>query len=104
MLEKGSGSIINISTLVSPIHTPGISVCDNTLPRRTRTWAAEFGGFGVRVNPIEPGPAVPTPESDSVLDHLDAHMTTQVGLTTLLARLAAPRETAEGSCLLASDS
>jgi NAD(P)-dependent dehydrogenase (short-subunit alcohol dehydrogenase family) len=58
MLERGSGSIINLGSITSFRATPGSSVyaaSKATLESFTKSWAAEFGARGVRVNAISPG-------------------------------------------------
>nr|WP_268244735.1 SDR family oxidoreductase [Microbispora rosea] len=60
----------------------------------TRTWAAEFGPSGVRVNIVAPGPTLTAsvPEESA----------SAVGATTLLHRHAVPREIAAAVVFLAS--
>jgi len=63
MIAKGGGSIVNISTMAARIGLPGMSVYGATkaaLESLTRTFAAELGQAGVRVNTVAPGPTVPT--------------------------------------------
>lgn len=59
MLERGHGSIINVTTMVASKGVPGASVYSASkaaVESLTRTWAAEFGPRGVRVNSVAPGP------------------------------------------------
>jgi NAD(P)-dependent dehydrogenase (short-subunit alcohol dehydrogenase family) len=59
MLERGHGSIINVTTMVASKGVPGASVYSASkaaLESLTRTWATEFGPHGIRVNSVAPGP------------------------------------------------
>ena len=59
MLERGRGSIVNITTMAAFKGIPGASgysASKAALESLTRTWAAEFGSGGVRVNSVAPGP------------------------------------------------
>ena len=63
MLEQGRGSIINITSIAASKGIPGASVYSASkaaLTSLTRTWAAEFGSGGVRVNAVSPAPPAPT--------------------------------------------
>lgn len=102
MIAKGSGSIINVSTLGARVGMPGLSVYSATkaaLESLTRAWAAEFGPAGVRVNTVVPGPT----GTDGVLASGDEEGIRRLARTTLLGRLATPREIAEVILFLASD-
>ncbi len=58
MIEKKKGSIINIASIAGLRPQPGgllYSFTKAGLIMMTRTWAGEFGKFGVRVNAIAPG-------------------------------------------------
>ena len=58
MVERGRGSIVNITTLAAFKGIPGASgysASKAALESLTRTWAAEFGSGGVRVNSVAPG-------------------------------------------------
>ncbi|MEV6506867.1 SDR family oxidoreductase [Streptomyces sp. NPDC051642] len=102
MIAKGSGSIVNVSTMVARIGLPGLSVYSATkaaLESLTRTWATEFSPAGVRVNTVAPGPT----RTDMVLATMGEENAEQFAKTTLLGRLAAPREIAEVILFLASD-
>ncbi|SON60741.1 3-oxoacyl-[acyl-carrier-protein] reductase FabG [Mycobacterium simulans] len=59
MLQRGHGSIVNITTMAAFKGIPGASgysASKAALESLTRTWAAEFGPRGVRVNSVAPGP------------------------------------------------
>jgi NAD(P)-dependent dehydrogenase (short-subunit alcohol dehydrogenase family) len=101
MLAKGSGSIINISSLAARVGMPGMSVYGATkaaLESLTRTWAAEFAEGGVRVNAIQPGPTA----SQNVMA-LIGEQVQQLALTLPLARVATTHEIAQTILFLASE-
>jgi len=59
MLQRGSGSIINLSTATALRGFPGTaaySAVKAGILALTRTWATEYGPHGIRVNAIAPGP------------------------------------------------
>jgi NAD(P)-dependent dehydrogenase (short-subunit alcohol dehydrogenase family) len=59
MLERGRGSIVNVTSMVAfkgVAGASGYSASKAALESLTRTWAAEFGKHGVRVNSVAPGP------------------------------------------------
>ncbi|HET6738937.1 MAG TPA: SDR family oxidoreductase, partial [Kribbella sp.] len=63
----------------------------------TRSWAAEFGAAGVRVNAVSPGPT--RTEGPAVMgENLD-----NLANTTPLRRVGTPDEIAAGIVFLASD-
>lgn len=102
MVAKGAGSIVNVSTMAARIGLPGLSVYSATkaaLESLTRTWAAEFSPAGVRVNAVAPGPT----RTDMVLDSVGEEGAEQFAKTTILGRLATPREIAEVILFLATD-
>lgn len=102
MIAKGSGSIVNITTMAAYVGMPGTSAYAATkaaLSSLTRTWAAEFSTAGVRVNTLSPGPT----RTDTVIAAMGEESAEQVGRTTLLGRQASPREIAEVILFLASD-
>jgi NAD(P)-dependent dehydrogenase (short-subunit alcohol dehydrogenase family) len=97
MAKRGSGSIVNLGSMVGQIGLAGgaaYSATKAALASLTRSWAAEFSPQGVRVNTVAPGPAYTgggVPERTAAL-----------GGTTLLARAAQPEEIAEVVAFLAS--
>lgn len=98
MVAKGSGSIINISTMATAVGIPGAAVYSATkaaVESLTRTWAVEFKG--VRVNTVSPGPVA----TDTVLA-MNPGVVEQVGEATVLGRVAQPAEIAEVVLFLAS--
>ncbi|MFJ8061374.1 SDR family NAD(P)-dependent oxidoreductase [Streptomyces sp. NPDC096142] len=102
MIARGSGSIVNVSTMAARIGLPGLSVYSASkaaLESLTRTWAAEFSPAGVRVNTVAPGPT----RTDMVLSNMGEENAEQFAKTTVLGRLASPREIAEVILFLASD-
>ena len=59
MVSRGGGSIVNVTSMVAFKGVPGASTYSASkaaLESLTRTWAAEFGPSGVRVNSVAPGP------------------------------------------------
>jgi NAD(P)-dependent dehydrogenase (short-subunit alcohol dehydrogenase family) len=97
MAAKGSGSIINISSMAGQIGLVGSAAYGATkasLASMTRAWAAEFSPRGVRVNAVAAGPVY--------TGGADAERTTKLGTTTLLNRAANAEEIAEVVAFLAS--
>jgi NAD(P)-dependent dehydrogenase (short-subunit alcohol dehydrogenase family) len=97
MASRGSGSIINIGSRAGQIGRAGGAAYRATkaaLASMTRTWGAEFGPAGVRVNTVAPGPvgteAIPA-------DRIEA-----LGATTVLGRAGRPSEIAPLVAFLAS--
>src|SRR5207244_3753575 len=97
MAARGTGSIINISSMAGRIGLPGGAAYGATkaaLISLTQAWAAEFSPRGVRVNAVAPGPVYTRPEARELFDTL--------GATTPLKRAADPKEIAEVVAFLAS--
>jgi NAD(P)-dependent dehydrogenase (short-subunit alcohol dehydrogenase family) len=97
MAARGSGSIINLSSMAGQIGLAGSAAYGATkasMASMTRSWAAEFSPAGVRVNAIAPGPVFTGGASAERIDAL--------GKTTILGRAAQPEEIAEVVAFLAS--
>lgn len=59
MVQRGSGVVVNVSTMVAGFGTAGASIYASSkaaLNSLTKCWAAEYGPKGVRVNAVAPGP------------------------------------------------
>jgi NAD(P)-dependent dehydrogenase (short-subunit alcohol dehydrogenase family) len=97
MAARGTGSIINLSSMAGQIGLAGGAAYGATkasLSSLTRAWAAEFSPSGVRVNAVAPGPVS---TGGAVPERTEA-----LGNTTLLNRAASPEEIAEVISFLAS--
>lgn len=73
MAERGGGAIVNVSTMAARIALPGMSVYGASkaaLELLTKSWAAEFGPAGIRVNAVSPGPTR-TPGTEGMGEGLD---------------------------------
>jgi NAD(P)-dependent dehydrogenase (short-subunit alcohol dehydrogenase family) len=95
MASNGGGVIINLSSMVATVGLSGgaaYSATKAALVAMTRSWAAEYGASGVRVNAVAPGPVFTE----------GAKNTIALGKTTLLNRAAQPEEIAETIAFLAS--
>ena len=65
MVEVGGGVIINLGSWIARLAVPAGAVYGATkgaLETLTRTWAAEFGAQGIRVNAISPGVTFEDPD------------------------------------------
>jgi len=97
MAARGSGSIINVSSMAGQIGLAGgaaYGATKATLSSMTRSWAAEFSPRGVRVNAVAPGPVY--------TDGAAPERIAALGNTTLLHRAATADEIAEVVAFLAS--
>jgi NAD(P)-dependent dehydrogenase (short-subunit alcohol dehydrogenase family) len=100
MVARGHGSIVNVTTMVAEFGLAGLSAYSASkaaLTALTRTWAAEFGPTGVRVNAVSPGPT--RTEGTAVMGDEALH---QLAATTPLGRPAAPEEVAAAVLFLVS--
>jgi NAD(P)-dependent dehydrogenase (short-subunit alcohol dehydrogenase family) len=100
MLERGRGSIINVTTMVATKGVPGASAYSASkaaVESLTRTWAAEFGAQGVRVNSVAPGPT----RTEGVEAEW-GETNEELGRALPLGRTADPEEIANAVLFLAS--
>jgi NAD(P)-dependent dehydrogenase (short-subunit alcohol dehydrogenase family) len=100
MVAQGRGAIVNIASLVGQLALPGMSVYGATKAAMlflTKSWAAEFGPRGVRVNAVVPGPTR-TSGSAELGDFLDA-----LAAQAPAHRVANPDEIAAAVAFLASE-
>jgi NAD(P)-dependent dehydrogenase (short-subunit alcohol dehydrogenase family) len=96
MVEAGGGVIINLGSWIARLGIPAGAVYGATkgaLETLTRTWAAEFGAQGIRVNALSPGVVYEDP-SDVVADAM---------VTTPAGKPGAPADIAAAAVYLASD-
>ena len=59
MAKRGKGAIVNTSTMVADFGMSGMSLYGSSkaaINLLTKSWAAEYGHSGVRVNAVSPGP------------------------------------------------
>jgi len=59
MAERGEGAVVNVTTMVAEFGAAGMGIYGASkaaLVLLTKSWAAEFGPSGVRVNAVSPGP------------------------------------------------
>ncbi|MFD7120153.1 MULTISPECIES: SDR family NAD(P)-dependent oxidoreductase [unclassified Streptomyces] len=97
MAERGRGTVINLGSMAGQIGLAGgaaYSATKAALAALTRSWAAEYGPQGVRVNTVAPGPVY---TGGSSRDRLTA-----LGETTILSRVAEAEEIGDVIAFLAS--
>ncbi|MBY8863841.1 SDR family oxidoreductase [Nocardia sp. CA2R105] len=97
MAARGSGVILNLASMAGTIGLAGGAAYGATkaaVASLTRSWAAEYGPAGVRVNAVAPGPVYTGGAAPERIKGL--------GDTTLLGRAAQPEEIAAIVGFLAS--
>lgn len=100
MAARGGGAIVNVSTLAAELALPGLAVYGASkaaLDLLTKSWAAEFGPAGVRVNSVSPGPTR-TPGSEALGEGLR-----QLAAQAPLGFVADPEDIAAAIAFLVSD-
>jgi NAD(P)-dependent dehydrogenase (short-subunit alcohol dehydrogenase family) len=75
MARRGHGVIINVSTMVAEFGMDQMALYGSSkaaVELLTKSWAAEYGPAGVRVNAVRPGPTRTegTTDMGEALDHL----------------------------------
>ncbi|MEU7245744.1 SDR family NAD(P)-dependent oxidoreductase [Streptomyces sparsogenes] len=101
MAANGGGSVVNVSSTAAGLGMPGMAVYGATkaaLESLTRTWAAEFAEWNVRVNAVAPGPM----RTSKVVAAMGPDMG-GMGLATALKRTSDPVEVAHVIAFLAGD-
>ena len=97
MAARGDGVIINIASRAGTVGQPDTAAYGATkaaLASLARSWAAEYGPAGIRVNAVSPGPVYTNAAEREVFESL--------GETTVLGRAGQPQEIAEVIGFLAS--
>ena len=104
MLQAGAGSILNVIATYAWHGHPGTvhsAAAKGGLVAMTRTLAVEWGGRGVRVNCIAPGPTETEGAGAALWGTDEARARVQAGVPA--DRFASPEEIAESACYLLSD-
>jgi NAD(P)-dependent dehydrogenase (short-subunit alcohol dehydrogenase family) len=97
MVARGYGVIINVASRAGAVGQPTTAAYGATkaaLASLTRSWSAEFGPAGVRVNSISPGPVYTNAAERELFD--------AIGKTTVQGRAGEPQEVADLIGFLAS--
>jgi NAD(P)-dependent dehydrogenase (short-subunit alcohol dehydrogenase family) len=100
MAKRGKGAIVNLSTMAADYGAPGMSLYGSSkaaMDLLTKTWTAEYGPSGVRVNTVSPGPTR-TEGTDVMGEGLE-----QLAAQAPAGRPAAADEIAEAIVFLATD-
>ncbi|RSM87900.1 SDR family NAD(P)-dependent oxidoreductase [Kibdelosporangium aridum] len=100
MVARKRGSIVNVSSVAGQVGPAGTSVYSASkaaMDALTRSWAAEFGAAGVRVNSVAPGPI----RTDNAVREVGEAFE-GFSASTLLGRAGEPEEIAEAVLFLAS--
>jgi NAD(P)-dependent dehydrogenase (short-subunit alcohol dehydrogenase family) len=100
MAKKGKGAIVNLSTMAADYGAPGMSLYGSSkaaINLLTKTWAAEYGPKGVRVNAVSPGPTR-TEGTEAMGEGLE-----QLAAQAPAGRPATADEIAEAIVFLATD-
>jgi NAD(P)-dependent dehydrogenase (short-subunit alcohol dehydrogenase family) len=100
MAKRGKGAIVNLSTMAADYGAPGMSLYGSSkaaINLLTKTWAAEYGPKGVRVNAVSPGPTR-TEGTDAMGNGLE-----QLAAEAPAGRPATADEIAEAIVFLATD-
>jgi NAD(P)-dependent dehydrogenase (short-subunit alcohol dehydrogenase family) len=97
MATRGDGVIVNVASRAGTVGQPNTAAYGATkaaLASLARSWAAEYGPAGVRVNAISPGPVYTNAAERELFD--------SIGKTTVMGRAGEPQEVADLIGFLAS--
>jgi NAD(P)-dependent dehydrogenase (short-subunit alcohol dehydrogenase family) len=100
MADRGRGVIVNVGSWVATVgmgHGAAYAASKAAIEQLTRSWAAEYGRSGVRVNAVSPG--ITVTEGTAGNEELLARMS--AGFPA--GRLATPQDIAAGVVFLTSD-
>ncbi|WP_326948367.1 SDR family oxidoreductase [Amycolatopsis sp. NBC_01307] len=92
MAERGHGTIVNITSTAATSPAPiggAYGASKAAVELLTRSWATEFGGRGVRVNGVSPGPVRTAGTTAMLGDNVDV-----LGRANLRGRIGEPEEIA----------
>jgi NAD(P)-dependent dehydrogenase (short-subunit alcohol dehydrogenase family) len=100
MATRGKGAIVNLSTMVADYGASGTSLYGSSkaaINLLTKSWTAEYGASGVRVNAVSPGPTR-TEGTDAMGEGVD-----RLAAEAPAGRPATADEIAEAVVFLATD-
>src|SRR6202011_6147627 len=100
MAKRGHGVVVNVSTMVAEFGMPQMALYGSSkaaLVLLTKSWAAEYGPAGGRVNAVSPGPTR-TEGTAGMADGL-----AQLAAMAPAGHPAGPEEIADAIVYLASD-
>ncbi|KPV43124.1 2,4-dienoyl-CoA reductase [Alicyclobacillus ferrooxydans] len=106
MEAAGGGVIVNIGSVAGRDSSPGMVAYGASkagLVNMTRTLAAEWGQYGIRVNTVAPGPIL-TEAAKDVLYGDDPDRIAHAGKTRAVGRLGDPSDIVEAVLYLSSPS
>jgi NAD(P)-dependent dehydrogenase (short-subunit alcohol dehydrogenase family) len=92
MAGRGHGTVVNITSTAATSPAPiggAYGASKAAVELLTRSWATEFGGRGVRVNGVSPGPVRTAGTTAMLGDNVDA-----LGRANLRERIGEPEEIA----------
>jgi NAD(P)-dependent dehydrogenase (short-subunit alcohol dehydrogenase family) len=101
MVARGGGAIVNITTAIAERGTAGAAAYGSAKAAAallTKSWAAEYGPSGIRVNAVSPGP-IYSPGTAALGE--GAIESFAVGIPA--ERVGTPQEVADAVTFLASD-
>ncbi|MCL6599830.1 MAG: SDR family oxidoreductase [Alicyclobacillus macrosporangiidus] len=104
MQAQGRGIVINIGSVAGRDSAPGMVAYGASkagLVNMTRTLAAEWGPYGIRVNTVAPGPIL-TDAAKQVLYQNDEQRMAQAGRARSVGRLGTPEDVVAAVLYLAS--
>ncbi|MEV4350459.1 SDR family oxidoreductase [Actinoplanes sp. NPDC049596] len=100
MAARGRGAVVNVTTMVAEFGAAGMGLYGSSkaaLVLLTKSWAAEYGPAGVRVNAVSPGPTR-TEGTAAMGESLD-----QLATAGPAGRPGSPEEIAAAIVFLATD-
>lgn len=105
MVERGSGSIINVSSVYGILGSrghPGYHASKGAVRALTKATAVEYGPKGIRANSVHPGVMQPM-NAGGAQDENILKLRAQFAERTPLGRMGTPTDVANAMLFLASD-